>query len=310
MRSWFPAISIASLAFVPGAAAAQSDAVSPQVAVVEQFVMQTPSTDGFVHIRLSPDLGDDLPALKAQLEQMPGVRVGNPADYELTNVRDFPKTLLAVDQHQAEADWVQGFMGQELLEEHPYDFEDHPRTIVLGNLVVGDYMRERCAELVARTAAAKTLIALGQRGAKDEIETCVKSTDPYAPDARVSVQCHPGPYREPETDLASSPDDIAYDGSKILVQNRSDRPRYVIVFLIDPAFGTHRLDFAAQAKFAQLAPGASAEALSLSTDENALAGRYRLVTIWSDQPFDPDATPPHIRRSRVFDFIRRISERG
>ena len=204
MRSWFPAISIAALAFAPGAATAQSDAVPTQLAAVERFVMQTPSIDGFVHIRLSPDLGDDLPALKAQLEQMPGVRVGDPADYELTNLRDFPETLLAVDQHQGEADFEQGFVGQELLEEHPYDLEDHPRTIILGNLVLGDYA-EALRELVARTAAAKTLIALGQRGAKDEIETCVKSADPETGDARVSVQCHPGRYREPKTDMAPRP---------------------------------------------------------------------------------------------------------
>ncbi len=308
MRSWFPAISIAALAFAPGAATAQSDAVPPQLAAVEQFVMQTPSIDGFVHIRLSPDLGDDLPALKAQLEQIPGVRVGDPADYELTNIRDFPETLLAVDQHQGEADFEQGFVGQELLEEHPYDLEDHPRTIILGNLVLGDYA-EALRELVARTAAAKTLIALGQRGAKDEIETCVKSADPETADARVSVQCHPGPYREPETDMAASPDDIAYYGSKILVRNRSDRPRYVIVFLIDPAFGTHRLDFAAHAKFAQLAPGASAEAQS-SLNRRECTRR----------PLSPDndlvrpairsgRAPFNLCRSQVRHFIRGVSER-
>ena len=101
----------------------------------------------------------------------------------------------------------------------------------------------------------------------------------------------PRPISRAETDMGVSPDDIAYYGSKILVRNRPDRPRYVVVFLIDPAFGTHRLDFAAHAKFAQLAPGASAEAQSLSTDEDPLAGRYRLITIWSDQPFDPDGPP-------------------
>ena len=292
MRSRFFAISIAALLFAPEGAVA--DAIQTQSAsgqqAPEQFAAQTPSTDGFVHIRLSPDLGDDLPALKAQLEQMPGVRIGDPADYELTNIRDFPATLLAIDQHQGEADWEQGFLGQELLEEHPHDFEDHPRTVILGNLVLGDYA-EALRTLVARTSTAKTLIALGQRGAKDEIETCVKSTYPDAPDGRVGVQCHPGPYREPETDMGISPDDISYYGSKILVRNRSDRPLNVVVFLIDPAFGTNRLDFAAHAKFALLAPGAAAEAQSLAAGENPLAGRYRLITIWSDQPFDPDALP-------------------
>jgi hypothetical protein len=285
MRSWFPAILLAASAAICGPAVGQSAS--------DQFVRQTPSTDGFVHIRLSPDLGDDFPGLKAQLQQIPGVRIGDPADYELTTPRDFPKTLLAFDQHQDEGDWVQGFMGQEELEEHPYDLEDHPRIVELGNLVTGDYAGT-LRQLVADTAKAKMLIALGQRGAKDEIETCVKAAEnPFGPPPPTGPQCHSGSYRQPANDMEPSPDDIGYYDAKIVVRNRANRQRYVAVFLVDPAFGTHGLEFTDHQKLAQLAPGSSAEAQSVPVPNESmgLAGRYRLVTVWSDQQFDPDAIP-------------------
>src|SRR5206468_4332178 len=122
------------LAFLPVGLALGSPLAAQQTAQEEEvarFVQQTPSTDGFVHVRLSADLGDDLPAIKSQLEALPYIRVGEPADYELTTKKDFPQTLLAIDQHQGPDDWQ-------------YDFSQimpfaQPRTIELGNLILEDY---------------------------------------------------------------------------------------------------------------------------------------------------------------------------
>ena len=56
---------------------------------------RSPRPMGFVHIRLDPLLGDDLPALRQQLERLHYVRLGEPSDYELTTKKDFPQTLMA-----------------------------------------------------------------------------------------------------------------------------------------------------------------------------------------------------------------------
>jgi hypothetical protein len=296
MRHIFLACLATAAIVIPVAAFAQSSVVQP-LAVEgmpppkeKPYVVQVPSTDGFVHIRLSPDLGDDLPAVKAKLEQIPGVRIGDPTDYELTTIRDFPQTLIAVDQHQTM--WDQGF-DQELLDEHPYDFESHPRTVILGNLSLGDYVQP-LRELVARTAAAKMLIALGQRGKSGELETCVVPTDEAEePVKSKGPNCHSGAYRAGKNEDDASPDDAGYYTSKVVVRNHSDRPQHAALFLIDPAFGTHRLDFTGHRELAQIAPGASAETDTLSSLPNGdmLRGNFRVVTIWSEQPFDPAAIP-------------------
>lgn len=284
-----------ALVLLVASAAATAPATAQSSLVPEDFVMQVPSTDGFVHIRLSPDLGDGLDAVKAQLEQIPNARIGDPADYELTTLRDFPQTLLAVDQHQAEMDWVQGY-DQELLEEHPYDFESHPRTIILGNLLSDDYASP-LREMIAKAAVAKMLIALGQRGAANEVEICVDpDPDEAAAGEVLSSRCHSGVYREPPSEVDRSPDDIDHYGSKILLRDRSNRPKYVALFLIDGAFETHRLIFPGQRKLAYITPGASAEVPSpfLPDALEWPKGRYRLVVISSDEAFDPDALPATI----------------
>jgi hypothetical protein len=287
---------LAAAASIPSVAFAQSSNVQPLVVAgmpepkEKPYVVQVPSTDGFVHIRLSPDLGDDLPAVKAQLERIPGVRIGDPTDYELTTIRDFPQTLIAVDQHQTM--WDQGF-DEELLDEHPYDFESHPRTVILGNLSLGDYVQP-LRDLVAKTAPAKALIALGQHGKSGEIETCMLPVGAFGPSPEpVLLNCHSGAYRAGRTEDDESADDVAYSASKVFVRNHSDRPQYAALFLIDPAFGTHRLDFTGHRALAQIAPGASAETDTLSSlpDGDLLRGNFSIVTIWSEQPFDPAAIP-------------------
>ncbi len=283
MRCILPAMLATSIgaAFTSPAFAAQQAPVLPAVPEglpePKTFVAQVPSRDGFVHIRLSPDIGDALPGLKAQLEAMPNVRLGDPADYELTTIKDFPQALVAIDQHQAERDWNLDFAAPP-----PYAF---PRTVLLGNLLLGDY-RQPLQDLVASAAVAKLLLSLGVQGKQGEIETCV------TPSFRPGPHCHVGSYRMAESDK-ESPDDADYSGSSVMVRNYADGRRYVAAYFIDPAFGTHGLAFNQLGKVADLAPGASAEA-KVSFGESIImppSGRYQIVTVWSDQPFDPNALP-------------------
>ena len=167
--------------------------------------MQVPSTDGFVHIRLNLDLGDGLEAVKAQLEQIPNARIADPADYELTTLRDFPQTLLAVDQHQAEMDWEKGYLEQELLEEHPYDLRitsahNHPRKPAVQGLC--GFPRET----IAKAAVAKMLMALGRSGAEGDIEICVEPmVELAAAGEPPPTQCHSGPIGSRRATLTPRP---------------------------------------------------------------------------------------------------------
>ena len=245
-----------------------------QLPAPREFIVQKPSTDGFVHIRLDPLLGDDVAALRQQIENLPYARVGEPADYELTTKKDFPQTLLAVDQHQAPRDWDKDFSG-----DGPYEA---PRTIQLGNLVLGDY-RAPLLGLLSNAAAAKLLIAIGEQGKQSEIETCI------GPAGGEPAQCHVGPYRE-AAGSGPSPDDINYEVSSVIVRNHADGPRYVRLYLVDPAFSTHRLEFEHLVDGEPLAAGASAQTDTLDV-LGAPPGIYRVVTVWSDAPF-ADGTLP------------------
>ena len=276
MRLTLPVLLLTAAVFAipgrasPGPASPPTEADEPPS---NPFVVQTPSRDGFVHIRLSPDIADASPELRAQLEAMPNVRLGDPADYELTSKKDFPQTLIAIDQHQEPRDWDRDFSGPP-----PYEY---PRTVELGNLVLGDY-RQPLAALVSNAAAAKLLIAVGERGKPGEIETCLSF-------AGGPPSCHVGPYRHPVTGDVS-PDDLYYDVSRLVVTNRAAGPRYVRLYLVDAAFGSHRIDLKDVADGKPLGPGASAEAVP-NDSVVGFPGLYRIVTLWSEHPF-PDGVLP------------------
>lgn len=267
------------LAFLLAALAANARASpAPTLPDVEAnlpaFVVQVPSTDGFVHVRLSPDLKDAAAALKSQLSSIAYVRIGDPADYELTSKPEFPQTLLAIDQHQDELSWDRDFSG-----DGPYE---HPRTVELGNLVLGDY-RQSLADLLSKAAVAKLLMSVGANGKPGEVETCLE------PAGGAPAQCHVGTYRRP-LEGAESPDDVNYDTSGVVVRNHADGARYVQLFFVDPAFATHRLPLGGLAPAQPLAAGASARAERMDV-LGWPSGTYRIVTIWSDRPLAENGIP-------------------
>src|SRR6476661_324874 len=125
----------------------------PQPTAVRREVL-TPSRA--VNVRLSPDLGRALPAVRAALAGLP-VQVAEPADYELTTKRAFPQTLIAVDAREAEDDWDTNF--------DPPDGgpRPEPRTFELGNLVLGDF-RGSLQELISRAVRARSPLGMQSAG--------------------------------------------------------------------------------------------------------------------------------------------------
>ena len=261
MRRWVLALLLVALGFA-----------SPAVADYTPPVFQPRSTDGFVHVRLGADFGDDSPEVQAELKALPFVRVSEPADFELTTRQDFPETLMVGDVYQA-------FEWGDDLSRPPT--QESQLAVELGNLLLGDY-RAPLRQLLAHAAMAKQLIALGKQGSDQGIETCL------IPHGSKDELCHSGAYRDPTKDQRS-PDDMFFDEGTVSVRNHDGAPRYVSGYFIDPALGTHRLALRGLDNGRPLAPGASAEA-DLPQGTPA-PGRYRLVTIWSATPLDLDTIP-------------------
>ena len=258
--------------------------------------MQVPSTDGFVHIRLNPDLGDDLDAVKAQLSSS-NARIVDPADYELTTLQRLPPDTAGRRSAPGRDGLGAGLFGAGTA---------RGTSLRLGITFRAQSSSETCCPGIMWLPFARLSPKRRWRKCSWRLgEAEPRATSRFAWSRWWSWQQRanhrrrnaiPGPIGSRRATLTPSPDDIDHYGAKILVRNHSDRPRYVAAFLIDPAFVTHRLTFAAYGKLAHVAPAASAEVPAPFQPDSAdwLKGRYRLVTIWSDEAFDPDALPATI----------------
>jgi hypothetical protein len=66
----------------------------------------------FVNVRLSPELGEAEPAVRAALVGLP-TRIAEPAEFELNTRRNYPQTLIATDALQEPRDWDSNFGAQD-----------------------------------------------------------------------------------------------------------------------------------------------------------------------------------------------------
>jgi len=221
-----------------------------------------------VNIRLDDRLVDALPKVRAALVGLP-VQVAEPADYQITTVRAFPQSLVAIDIRQHREDWDTNF--------NPSDGDPRPepRTFELGNLAVGDY-RPALQDFVARAVKAKTLLALQSPGPA-AVDTCFG----WAVSRRGSFgfQCRQADSYDLEQD-----EDFG-DRFGVGVTNKSTQPRYVAVLTVEPFLGIQRLQMEDLDASKALAPGATA----FSRIRELLNSRSELiyvVTITSDRPID------------------------
>jgi hypothetical protein len=233
-----------------------------------------------VNLRLSPDLGDALPAVRAALVGIGPVRLAEPADYELTTKRDFPQTLVAID-------------AQQRAEDRQNDFSEwppvrSPRTVELGNLALNNYVGS-LKILVADAARANLLLSRPDISRPDDIAACF-ILDVHADPAPES--CHRGAMRSGIDEFTQFDDFAAY------VRNPLDEPRYVVLLLVDPASRISLIPFKSDAATFPLAPGGRAETDVLDRSASmGRSGKYVLVTISSDRPIDVEAFDPEAMES-------------
>ena len=84
--------------------------------------------------------------------------------------------------------------------------------------------------------------------------------------------------------------------SSVIVRNRADDPRYVRLYLVDPAFGTHRLEFEQLTDGRPFAPGASVRTQTMDV-LGAPSGIYPRGDRRSDAPFADGVLPRPETRS-------------
>ena len=234
----------------------------------------SPVRPATVNVRLSPDLGDALPEVRAALLGLPSLRIAEPSDYEITTKKDFPLTLVAFDSQQPKSDWANDFTADPV--------RPAPRKVELGNLDLDDFSG-RLRLLIDRRDRANQLLTAGlaqARASHAELDTCLSpSTGPEPQEIcgqRPALQI-PGAEIVPQ--LLDGRDSIVAS-----VRNRSRQPLYFALLVVNPASGITRLSFD-EADRRPLASGAAAATKTLYSFSHS-SGFVQLLTITSNNPID------------------------
>ncbi len=216
---------------------------------------------------------DQVAELQTAIANIPNARIAEPADYTLTTKKDFPQTLLAVDARHPKENVEYNDDGDVL--------ELRTRTVEVGNMLDQDYRRKLSA-IVAHAYLGKSILNLPET--RGPVRTCIKAGS-FDPEPAAFDACRSGPMQFPETDPNEFPSENDLTSiSSATILNKGSKPVFVSLFLLDSTFAIHRMVLEGQQP---LAPGASVESKGLPIE--IPAGRYRLVTMWSDHPIDADA---------------------
>jgi hypothetical protein len=246
-------------------------ALTASAAAAEQQAARSAEVS-HVNLRLSPDLGDELPKVRDALLGLPSVRIFEPADFEITTKRDFPLTLIASDAKQRRSDWQNDFKVEPV--------RPAPRTVELGNLGLGDFAG-RLRLLVSYRDRADRLLALASSAAPARVESClVANMGASSPDI-----CNGSAAAQQGTESLGELDgETLYT---VRLRNGTKRPLYVAFMSIDPASRIVRHELSDGADKLPLAPGAKAESSDLNFSYTS--GDVALITITSDRPIDTSA---------------------
>lgn len=251
--------------------------MSSAAAAQQPVAAPSPVRPATVNLRLSPDLGDALPEVRAALLGLPSLRIAEPSDYEITTKKDFPLTLIAVDAQQPRNDWANDFTADPV--------RPAPRKVELGNLDLNDFSG-RLRLLIDRRDRANQLLAAGLAQASaphPEADTCIDRTTGSEP--QLICRSRPAP-AGPEGELVPQLLD-GRDSMVASVRNRSRKPLYFALLAVNPASGITRLNFD-EADHTPLAPGAEAKTNGLYSFSHS-SGFVQLLTITSSQPIDTAA---------------------
>lgn len=244
MRTIHRIILLALGALYPATVSAQMQASPPPE--------RPPVVSPFINFRLDPALGDDQAQLREFLSHYPYVRIAEPADYELTNKRDFPLTLMMQDLRK------------------PYSMD----AFELGNLQQGDY-RAPFNLALQKIENIRTLLRLADSPTPPPLRSCAVFPE--------GETCHWGAFR----DTANSDRLSVNFVSGTRVTNQDKAPHYLTAFWIDDSLGITRVIPASGAPMPTPSEGV-VSSTKVPRYEGISATSW-LVTISSDHPLDAAA---------------------
>jgi len=228
-----------------------------------------------VRVRLGDDLGEWTDAVRAAALSSKAARIAEPAEVELRTRRNFPLTLQLANAWEPEELWQLVFAD----DGDPWMPERMPRTIELGNLVLGDYVAPLREEL-DRLGRVNALLASAAPAGAARTPTCFipGAETPVAPTCDVPIQGGAGAEPLPiDTD----------EPVRFAVGNRSAHPQHVALLFVD---SDKRITPVALQGDGPLAPGAWVQSDGSMRIRNR--GAYWLVTLASEQPLAIDPARP------------------
>jgi secreted trypsin-like serine protease len=250
----------------------------PYVTNDQDRVQPLPPGGTALGIRLGEGLDDYLPQVRQALAALDFVQVDEQSEFELTTFADQPLTLVLRDlrriNEQLVMDWSE-----------PDPFED-PRVVELGNLEAGDYALN-LGDALRRIARGKALLGAARNMSPAATRTCFATG--WSSNWMYS-SCSRGDFASPDANDPWSRYASWISPSGLLrysVLNRSDRPKYIALVMIDPITGAVRLPLEGDGR--PVPPG---HWVFGGLDTQFDLGAVHILTIAGDEPIAADDLGP------------------
>ncbi len=252
-----------------GSAAFSQPIPVPPIPISTQTLWPLQNSDGaspVVVVKLNPDLGEHAGAVRDLIATIPFARIGDNADFEITNTPDFPFDIRLEDITEPPNDWlVRGSSG------NPDDAEG-PRRIRVGNLEEPD-IALRLSQPLLRLFRIKSLLSASRKIPSPALQICVQIVVERAEN------------EQPCRDLASI--DKVWIGDRdfsveLRITNRSAQTQHVAILSMDRSLAIKVAALAGDAPNLVIAPGETLR------ERNAYRGYGdgQLVVINSASPID------------------------
>lgn len=233
-----------------------------------------PVSGAAITVRLNAALGEHLPALRESLAALDFVAVEEPAQYEITVLDAFPKTLVLVDNTKRKREWT--------LSDESVPGECGilaPPQQVQGNLELDDWQQVLHARLKEQVRIRR-LVAAARSRVGSEIETCIYPIMIGVP------SCNLGPYVAPEG-LDTYLRDVSQDRQvSLTLRNTTDQPRHVYLVTID---ANNRIAARITGKGGQDLPLAPGKEMRGHLTGIFPLGRLQIFTVSSPSPLSLEA---------------------
>ncbi len=226
-----------------GPAAISQPIPVPPIPISTQTAWPLQNSDGalpVVVVKLNPDLGEHVDAVRDLIATIPFARIGDNADFEITNTPDFPFDIRLEDITEPPNDWlVRGSSG------NPDDAEG-PRRIRIGNLEEPD-IALRLFQPLLRLFRIKSLLAKNQTNSR-------RATSDLCPGRRRARRTRSSPAATcpRSTNFGSA---IAIFSIELRITNRSAQTQHVAILSMDRSLAIKAARLARDAQNLVIAPG-------------------------------------------------------